>query len=180
MTKLDQQIHAPADPETGEVATGEVVPTAQADPPALDREEVLRYLNLDPGKLETRALVEVCERYGLDPLLKHVVLISGNVYVTRDGLLAIAHRDGHLDGIEVGDVEELRDEEGKLKGWRATARVWRSDMSHAFEYVGRYKASDRMAKQGYGAEMAVKVAEVAALRRAFNVAVATQEEVENG
>jgi hypothetical protein len=50
----------------------------------------------------------------------------------------------------------------------AKVAVFRKDMRHAFTFVGRFPKSKQMAKE-YGPEMAVKVAEVQALRRAFNV-----------
>ena len=128
----------------------------------IDREAILKSLNLDVHQPSTQALLLVCERYGLDPLLKHMVLISGNPYITRDGYLAIAHRSGVFDGMEV--LEQGAD------GTHFTARVavYRKDMGRPFTFIGRYPKAQRMAKD-YGPEMAVKVAEVQALRRAFNV-----------
>ena len=60
-----------------------------------DDEGLVRYLGLDPRKPEDRAAVAVCRHYGFDPLLKHVVVIPrSGVYITRDGLLNVAHRSG--------------------------------------------------------------------------------------
>lgn len=128
----------------------------------VDREAVLRHLQLDPRNPATQALLLVCERYGLDPLLKHMLLIQGRPYVTRDGYLHLAHQSGRLDGIEILDEGEDDDH------WWAKVAVHRKDMARPFTYRGRYP------KQGagnakYGPEMAIKCAEVAALRRAFNV-----------
>ena len=129
----------------------------------VDREAILRHLNLDPSKTDTQALLLICERYGLDPLLKHMVLISGRPYVTRDGYLAVAHRSGHLDGIEVVDSGE------DDAYWWAKVAVYRNDMSHPFVFVGRYPKADAKHMAKYGPEMAIKCGEVMALRRAFNV-----------
>ena len=129
--------------------------------PIVDREAILRTLNLNPSDPKTQALLLICDRYGLDPLLKHVVLIEGRPYVTRDGYLAVAHRSEQLDGIEV--LEEGEDDEG----WWARVSVFRKDMSHPFTYRGRYPAGG--SNKRYGPEMAMKCAEVMALRRAFNV-----------
>lgn len=128
----------------------------------IDREAVLKALNLPPNDPKTHALLLVCERYNLDPLLKHMVLISGNAYVTRDGYLAIAHRSGQFDGMEVLEQGETPTH------YTAKVAVYRRDMSRPFAFVGRFPKSKSMAKE-YGPEMAVKVAEVQALRRAFNV-----------
>lgn len=127
----------------------------------IDREAILRSLNLDPRNPNTQALLLVCDRYGLDPLLKHMVLIQGRPYVTRDGYLHIAHQSHQLDGIEILDEGE----EGEF--WWARVSVYRKDMGRPFTYKGRYPKDSGNKK--YGPEMAIKCAEVAALRRAFNV-----------
>lgn len=129
---------------------------------SIDREAVLKVLNLPPNDPKTHALLLVCERYNLDPLLKHMVLISGNAYVTRDGYLAIAHRSGQFDGMEVVEQGETPTHH------TAKVAVYRKDMGRPFTFVGRFPKAKPMSKE-YGPEMAVKVAEVQALRRAFNV-----------
>ena len=134
--------------------------------------EVLKYLGMDPKDTATQALVQICNRYGFDPLLKHVVLIGTggkkNTYVTRDGLLHLAHQSHQLDGIVV--EEESADSEE----WWAIVKVHRKDMGHPFRYRGRYSKKGANAK--FGPEMAVKCAEVMALRRAFDVSLPTVEE----
>jgi len=142
------------------VTTG--LATIEAAGVAIDHDAVLKHLKLNPRDPGTQALLLVCDRYGLDPLLKHMVLITGNPYVTRDGLLAVAHRSGQFDGMEVIDqgVDDTH--------YFAKVAVYRRDMGHPFVYVGRFPKAKQMAKE-YGPEMAVKCAEVQALRRAFNV-----------
>ena len=137
-----------------------------------NQNEVLKYLGMDPKDTATQALVQICNRYGFDPLLKHVVLIGTggkkNTYVTRDGLLHLAHQSHQLDGIVV--EEEGADGEE----WWAIVKVHRKDMGHPFRYRGRYSKKGANAK--FGPEMAVKCAEVMALRRAFDVSLPTVEE----
>ncbi len=66
------------------------------------KQAILRAIGLDRVSMEQREItLAIAKRYDLDLLLKHLVLIDGKPYVTRDALLWIAHRDGHLDGIEV-------------------------------------------------------------------------------
>jgi hypothetical protein len=126
---------------------------------AIDETAVLRALKLDPRDVNAQAVLLVCQRYGLDPILRHMLLIEGRPYITRDGLLHVAHRSGQLDGIEVL-------EEGQNGGeWFAKVAVYRKDMSRPFAYSGRYNGSNKK----YGPEMAIKTAEVMALRRAFDV-----------
>lgn len=142
------------------------IPVRQVPAPTeginIDRGAVLTALGLNPNSPNTHALLLVCERYNLDPLLKHMVLIKTNPYVTRDGYLAIAHRSGQFDGMEVLEQGETPTH------YTAKVAVYRRDMSRPFAYVGRFPKNKDMAKE-YGPEMAVKVAEVQALRRAFNV-----------
>jgi len=81
----------------------------------------------------------------------------------------VAHRSGKLDGIVV--VSQGKD----ATHYTATVSVHRKDMSHPFTYVGRYPFSG--SNKAYGPEMAVKCAEVMALRRAFDVSLCAREEI---
>lgn len=140
--------------------------------PTDDKRELalLKAIGFDRLAPEQRELaLNIASRYELDPLLKHLVLIEGRVYITRDGLLHVAHRSGALDGIVLDDGPTLEEDY-----WRATVSVYRKDMGHPFRYRGRYPAKGKNA--AFGPEMAVKVAEVMALRRAFDVAAPAAEE----
>ena len=124
---------------------------------------IAKYIGLDPRDERSHAVVAVCERYGLDPVLKHIIVLpKGGAYITRDGYLHIAHKSGQLDGIV---LEEQGTENGEHF---AVVAVYRKDMSHPFRFRGRYPLSGH--NKQYGPEMAVKNAEVQALRRAFDVA----------
>ncbi|HSW43508.1 MAG TPA: hypothetical protein VLM76_13455 [Patescibacteria group bacterium] len=130
---------------------------------------LLKAIGLDRAAPEQRQLaMAIAERYGLDLMLKHLVLIEGRPYVTRDALLHIAHRSGQFDGIQTTTPEIVGDE------WRATATVWRKDMSHPFVYGGRYPTKG--GNQRFAPEMCLKVAESMALRRAFDVSAPVMEE----
>lgn len=127
--------------------------------------KVLAYLGLNPDDPRSQAVVAVAQRYDLDPLLKHVIVIpKGGVYITRDGLLHVAHRSGQLDGIVV-EQEPTLSEDGKE--WVARVSVWRKDMRHPFTFPGRYPVSGM--NREYAQEMSLKAAEAHALRRAFDV-----------
>lgn len=130
---------------------------------------LLKAVGLDRVSPEQRELaLNIAQRYELDLLLKHLVMIDGRPYITRDGLLHVAHRSGALDGIETTDPVLL---DGY---WRASCSVYRKDMSRPFTYAGRYPEKGQNAK--FAPEMAVKVAEVMSLRRAFDVAAPSVEE----
>lgn len=146
--------------------------TALATVPATEdpRElALLKAVGLDRLAPEQRELaLNIASRYELDLLLKHLVMIDGRPYITRDGLLHIAHRSGQLDGIEVTEPTLVDD------FWRSTCSVYRKDMSRPFTYTGRYPVRGQNAK--FAPEMATKVGEVMSLRRAFDVAAPTLEE----
>lgn len=141
--------------------------------PEVDRDAVMAYLKMDPRNPATQAHLLVCERYGLDALLKHVVLIpsggSTNLFVTRDGLLHIAHRSGLFDGMETASLPDSDSH------FIATCTVYRKDMSRGFTFTGRYPKSG--ANKMYGPEMAEKVAVSRSLRHAFDVSIGTREEM---
>lgn len=127
--------------------------------------KVLTYLGLNPDDPRSQAVVAVAQRYDLDPLLKHVIVIpKGGVYITRDGLLHVAHRSGQLDGIVV-EQEPALSEDGKE--WTARVSVYRKDMGHPFTFPGRYPVNG--GNRDYAQEMSLKAAEAHALRRAFDV-----------
>lgn len=136
------------------------------DPRAVALLQALGFDKLSPGQRELA--LSIANRYDLDPMLKHLVMIEGRVYITRDGLLHVAHRSGDFDGIEVDAPEN----DGKY--WRARARVYRKSFSRPFVYPGRYPVQGRNAQ--YAEEMAIKVAEVMTLRRAFDVSAPVMEE----
>jgi len=127
----------------------------------IDQAAILRAFKIDVNDPKAQAMILACQKYGLDPLLKHAVLISGNLYITRDGLLAIAHRSGQLDGIVI------EDEGDDAREWWAKVTVHVKGQTHGYTYKGRYPKDGQQKK--YGPEMAVKCAEVMALRRAFGV-----------
>jgi hypothetical protein len=149
-----------------------VTENAIAERPAPLDLALLKAVGWDRLAPEQRDLaLAISQTYGLDPMLKHLVLIDGKPVVTRDGLLHVAHRSGVFDGIQVTQpvlVDTF---------WRCTATVWRKDMSHPFEYPGRFPDAGRKGRATeYAEEMAIKVAESMSLRRAFDVAAPVMEE----
>lgn len=124
--------------------------------------DIMRAVGFDTRNVAHQAALLIAERYGLDPLLKHVVVIPGKgAYVTRDGYLHVAHVSGQLDGMD------LLDESEDDTHWRARVAVYRKDMSRPFSYPGRYPRKG--SNKEYGQEMAIKTAERNALQRAFPV-----------
>lgn len=146
-----------------------VVPDEDKDAESRRKHAILKAVGLDRAMSEQRELaIAIAKRYDLDLMLKHLVLIDGKPYVTRDALLWIAHRSGRFDGIAVTKPVVVGDY------WECEASVYRTDMSHPFTYPGRYPAKG--GNQKFAPEMAIKVAESMALRRAFNISAPTQDE----
>jgi len=120
----------------------------------------------------------MCKRYDLDPVLKHVVVIKfggkQQPYITRDGLLHVAHRSGQLDGMTaICSVDEDGDR-------YAEATVWRKDMGHPFvyrAYASEYN-TDKNVWKSHPKAMLIKAAEVITLRRAFDVSMTALEEMD--
>lgn len=130
---------------------------------------LLKAVGLDKVAPEQREIaLAIADRYELDLLLGHLVLIDGKPYVTHRGLLHVAHRSQLFDGIELT--------EPRLEGgfWRCTATVWRKDMGRGFTVPGRYPEKGR--NGSYAPEMSMVRAECLALRRAFDVAAPVAEE----
>jgi hypothetical protein len=149
--------------------TSEHLPATMQSTPEKRELALLRAVGLDRAAPEQRELaLAIADRYGLDLMLKPLVLIEGRPYLTRDALLHIAHRSGQLDGMETTEPA-LAD-----GFWRATCSVFRKDMSHPFTYAGRYPERGGNAK--FAPEMALKVAESMALRRAFDIAAPSADE----
>lgn len=174
LRRLEEELRARV---TGAPEEHAIVPVTP--PPVKRDDEELRKLLKDvimrgASDAQIELAVAICRKYDLDPLLHHVAFINGGLYVTRDGLLHIAHKSGKLDGIE---VDAVRDEEGK---WIATARVYRKDMSRPFVYTAyqpEHEVPSSRAWQKSPRAMTVKCAEVMALRRAFAIALTGAEEV---
>lgn len=143
-----------------------ILPATTQGTPEKRELALLKAVGFDKLAPEMRELaLAIADRYDLDPMLRHLVLIDGKPFITRDGLLWVAHRSKQFDGIKV--TRPVKDE----KFWRAEATVWRKDMTHPIEFFGRYPVGAKNDE-----EMCVKVAESMALRRAFNVAAPTVEE----
>jgi hypothetical protein len=121
------------------------------------------------SEAEIDAAIMVCRASGFNPVLQHINLIDGKVYVTHKGLWHLAHRSGMLDGIEVLEEGETDTH------YTARVAIYRKDMRYPFAFTGRYPKGGR--NKQYGPEMALARAECLALRRAFDVTMPVYEEI---
>lgn len=124
--------------------------------------EVLELLGLKADHIHSRALLLLADRYGLDPLLKEIVVIPGRgPFVGVRGAISVALRSGLLDGLEADDTWETDSH------WCVRCIVWRKDMRHpAAKVIGRVAKNE---KKEWPLEIARARAIRAALSYAFNI-----------
>jgi phage recombination protein Bet len=122
---------------------------------------------------EFKIFVATARLLGLNPMLKQVWCVKNEnrpdlpaqIYASRDGFLAIAHRSGQFDGMQSG---VKKNDQGEDVGW---CRIYRRDMSHPFEVEILRSEYDtgKSLWQTKPQTMTVKVAEAHCLRRAFDI-----------
>lgn len=141
-----------------------------------ERDRLLRNLIMPKATPEQLDLVlAICERYNLDPLLRHVLIVSGNLYVTRDGLRHLAWQSGEFDGY--GPIIESQDEKGK---WVVTVSVYRKGIHRPFSATAYQSESENTSSPVWRSHprlMTGKTAEVMVLRMAFGVSLSGAEEI---
>lgn len=127
-----------------------------------DQGEILHLLGLPPNHVHSKALLLLADRYGLDPLLKEIVVIPGKgPFVGVKGAVSVALRSGLLDGMEADDCFETDTH------WCVRCIVWRKDMTHpAAKVIGRVGKHE---KKDWPLEIARARAVRAALSYAFNI-----------
>lgn len=145
---------------------------------------------------ELQMFLQVCKRFDLDPFAREVFFIKekpgepGRIQAGRDAFLAIANRHPAYDGMDsdvvfsgdvfrrtsAGDVEhvyDLENRKGVIVG--AYAVVYRTDRrrpSYAFARNSEYAPKEPKGWSPwhkYPSAMILKVAETAALKKAFSI-----------
>lgn len=156
MSKLQQAALAKAS------SPGQALAEALADG-KVTMTPILKAVGIDPYNTQHQAMLLVAQKYDLDPLMGHVMVLpkGGKPYITRDGYLHVAHRSGQLDGIEVMEETETP------TAFRAKVAVWRKDMSRPFAFTADYPKNG--GNKEFAKEMALTRAERRALKRAFNI-----------
>jgi len=147
---------------------------------------------------DVKLALAICGKYGLDPLLRHLVLIESNkkdksgnwykvynVYVTRDGLLHIAHESGvhfaitfdepvRKDNPYSGESDIYLSGTLKREGHPDfVAGLWFSEYCNT-----KRDGSAQGAWATHPAAMHQKAVEVYLLRRGFDVSLPAMEEVQ--
>lgn len=168
---------------SGELKTDVAVPMQQSQQVAIagqySNDEVLLIRNIAAKNCtepEFKLLMYMARTYGLDPLLKQIWAVKRNdrdpalIFAGRDGMLAVAHRSGQLDGMQSGVIYEGEGKDHKpVSAW---CEIWRKDMSHSFKAevpFSEYNTGFSVWKTNPSA-MILKVAESVCLRKAFSIA----------
>jgi len=160
-------------------APGVVVPPGFVLPKKYSDDEMILLRNVIAkgcNEPEFKLLMYMAHEYGLDPLLKQIWAVKRSpdkpalIFVGRDGMLAIAHRSGHFDGMQSG-VEYGVDEKGKQIPVSAWCEIWRNDMTHSFKSSVLFSeyAQAFGAWKTHPSAMILKVSEAVGLRKAFVV-----------
>lgn len=111
-------------------------------------------------------MLELARKYKLDPFARQIYCTKVGIIISRDGLLAIAHRSGDFDGMQ---TTFEHDEKGNIIS--STTRVWRKLISHPFEetaYWSEY-ARDTEVWNKYKHAMMQKCSERMALSKAYAI-----------
>jgi len=140
----------------------------------------------------------ICARYNLDPLLKHVQLIPSNkkdesgkwtkaysVYVTRDGLLHVAHESSIPFAVQFDEPQAKKNPYSKQDDIYLTGTLKREGFPDlvAGLWFSEYQATNNQGQplgawKTHPAAMHQKVVEVYLLRRGFDVSLPAYEEVQ--
>lgn len=133
--------------------------------------DLLKAVGIDANNPAHQAALMACAKYDLDPLMKHVIVIKGNVYVTTDGYRFHAEQTREHNGTVVVETGETPSH------WTATVSVYRKGVDHPFTFPGRYPKAGT--NKQHGQEMAIVRAERNALSRAFPIAGVRAEPTED-
>jgi len=136
------------------------------------------------SKMEFMLLLFMARQYGLNPLNKEIWAIKykgspAQIFVSRDGLLRIAHRSGQFGNMQTTCEFEKQEKKPRVtfvsktppKPYSATCTIWRKDYDKPFKhtvYFSEYNKNQAVWLEKPAA-MLMKCAEVGALRRAFNI-----------
>lgn len=120
---------------------------------------------------EREMVLQVCEKYGFDPLGQEVMIMHGQVYVTAKGINRVATRDPAFDGIEV----EIIEANWKNDWFLIKAKAWRKGCSHPVE---EYADSDGSNLRGGNLfRHTITRAKARAQRAAFAIPFCSREEL---
>jgi phage recombination protein Bet len=168
---------SPVPPEADKAMVVQAVPMHPA-PKNYSNDEMLLLRNVIAKgctEPEFKLLMYMANTYGLDPLLKQIWAVKRRddqpalIFAGRDGMLAIAHRSGHFDGMHSEVVYEGTGKDKKpVSAW---CEIWRNDMTHSFRVevpFAEYNTGFSVWKSNPSA-MILKVAESVCLRKAFSV-----------
>ena len=147
------------------------------------REKVVKNLQWS-GKLtaeEKAVLYHATKVYGLDPALREVLILGGNMYITISGRIRIAERSGDYAGCKFERLDLIEPDEPRYKCTvKKLMRQSNGEIIIAeFEGIGRaskHNVGSNIVREQWLDEMAQKRALGRALSNAWPVSIPTWEE----
>jgi hypothetical protein len=138
------------------------------------------------GKLtpnEQAAVNNICKLYNLDPLQKQIIVLGGNFYVTKSGILSIAHQDVNPpEGIELIPATKQEREDAHVPDdshyWKAV--IYKQSMAKSFNEFGEANAANvklNIKDWRSISDMAKTRAVNRALRNAYRIGLTSLEEM---
>lgn len=127
------------------------------------------------NKREIETLKQVAQQYGLDPLMREVIILQGNIYVTAAGLQKLAQRDPDYNGCQIEPV---------VTDWDSNffvikASVWKKGCDYPFEDFGDADSSTSTLQGRALFRHAITRARARAIRSAFAVPFCALEELDD-
>lgn len=138
------------------------------------------------GKLtanEQAAVNNICQLYNLDPLQKQIIVLGGNFYVTKSGILSIAHQDENPpEGIEVipTTAQERKDAGVPADSHYWKAVIYKKGLNRPFVEFGEANEKNvNLARKDWRSisDMAKTRAVNRALRNAYRIGLTSLEEM---
>lgn len=124
---------------------------------------------------EIETLKVIAHQYSLDPLMREVIMLHGNIYVTAAGLQKLAQRDPDYNGCQIEPI--LMDWDNNF--FVVKASVWKKGCDYPFEDFGDADPSTSKLRGKALFRHAITRARARAIRSAFAVPFCALEELDD-
>ncbi|TNE48899.1 MAG: hypothetical protein EP343_13505 [Deltaproteobacteria bacterium] len=124
---------------------------------------------------EIETLKVVAHQYSLDPLMREVIMLHGNIYVTAAGLQKLAQRDPDYNGCQIEPI--VMDWENNF--FVVKASVWKKGCDYPFEDFGDADPTTSKLRGKALFRHAITRARARAIRSAFAVPFCALEELDD-
>ncbi len=124
---------------------------------------------------EIETLKVVAHQYNLDPLMREVIMLHGNIYVTAAGLQKLAQRDPDYNGCQIEPI--VMDWDNNF--FVVKASVWKKGCDYPFEDFGDADPTTSKLRGKALFRHAITRARARAIRSAFAVPFCALEELDD-